>query len=200
MRHKLSLFLVAAAAVAASGCQTYERRIPGTSRIEYVQAEPGAERKTEQQLLEATEKDPESPRVWFALGDYYELHWDYERAAIAFEKMNALVEKAEQKHQTRYTGGHYNLGRIYGLIGRYDLAISHLEQVVALEPKDVRVASLNSHFVESHYLLGAIYHKHKMWKEARKHFERCIDVSGGNQLMRTRVEPWLYEIRREDPQ
>jgi tetratricopeptide (TPR) repeat protein len=124
---------------------------------------------------------------------------DYVQAADAYEHMNALMEKIEQAHpETHYTGGHFQLGKIYALMGRYDIAIPHLERVLSMQPKDVKSAILlSSHFAEANFLLGAIYHLHHQWRDAKKYFEAYVLLSGDSAWARARVEPYLSEIRRE---
>jgi tetratricopeptide (TPR) repeat protein len=180
----------------ASGCETYERRVPGSGKVSNVEEMPGDKRSVEQ-LKESCEKDPENPRNWAILGEYYEQRADYENAALAYEQMASLVDRISKQKGVPYTGGHYFLGKVYALLGRNDLAVPHLEAVTKLEPQDVKLACLNNHFSEAHYLLGAIYHLNHQWKPAKVQFEAYLRLQGSNQLAHARVEPYLAEIRKE---
>lgn len=186
------------AAVLLSGCETYVVRDKGgTQQIITPEQDPSSEKRSDSQLRELCEKEPENPKNWALLGEYWERRMDYVKAAEAYEQMNALIEKVEVRNQTRYTGGHYFLGKIYALMPRYDLAIFHLNKVLEIQPKDVKLAVMNDHFAESNFLLGAIYHMHHQWRDAKKHFEAFVVLAGDTAWARARVEPYLSEIRRE---
>src|SRR5262249_319506 len=156
----MKAFAIAAAgfilgtSVCCLGCTTTERLAPGSSRrVELVDDPKMQKRNTEKELVEATEKNPADMGAWANLGDYYEDMQQFEAASVAYERMNALIEKYQSEHHARFTGGHYMLGKIYFKLARFVLALPHLQEVVKIEPKDRKIAVLNYQFKETHFLL-----------------------------------------------
>lgn len=184
--------VVALATIAVVGCTTEERVLPRGSRLVHVDDtddEPKTP-KDEQVLLEQVEENPDSPRGWWQLGEYYENVSDYPKALNAYLQMQAKIETDPATKGRKFTAGDYHVGRVYTKVRDYLRAIHHLKAVLALQPQDPTEASLNRHFRESHYLLGGIYFENKQWEPAKKHFVSFRELGGEAE----RVEPWLAKI------
>lgn len=180
-----------AAALLAQGCQTSERVVsagPDKQTVRFSEAEPRESR--EERLVRATEERPDDAKAWLALGDHHEKLGRYEAAVAAYVRVQQLLVEAEAKNRTRYTGGHFRLGRTYAKARLYNEAIQHLRKVLELQPKSPSQASLNADFRESHYLIAAIYYDNRQLEPARDHFETFIQLGGD----RARATPWIMKI------
>ncbi len=187
---KLGVALTAAALVVA-GCETQERVVPGSSTTLRNAWDDGDKRETREDVLrQRTEDEPESPKAWFDLGSYYEDAGQFAPAISCYEQLYGLMKQEHSRSGTYYTGGAYHLGRAHARARNYREAVQYLREVLEHQPKDVTEASLNSHFREAHYLLGAVFYDNRQWKPAREHFVTFREL-GGEPL---RVEPWLSRI------
>lgn len=166
------------------GCETEVRQGPPRAAGPDV-AVPKHRR--EEDLRARVEKEPTDPSGWFAYGSYWEECSEFRRAIQCYERGNELMD------QKQWTGGNYSLGKAYFQLGDYVQALRHLDLVLALESADPKVACLNNHFAESHYLKGAIYFLHKNWRKSRTEFMRFLELGGED----TRVEEFLDRIDRE---
>lgn len=176
------------------GCETTERVVPGSNTSVRHVNDPGERETREDVLVAATEEHPENPQVWWQLGDYYEAGQAWPECIAAYSHMKVLIDQMAARGEGKFTAGDYHLGRAYTLAKQYPEAVKFLGLVVKEQPKDLGEASINSHFRESHYLLGGIYFEHKQWKPAREHFVTFRALGGEPE----RVEPWLARIDQEE--
>lgn len=188
---RAALAVVGALTFTAVGCTTEERVLPRGQRLVQVDETDDDGEKVpdkEKKLLEEVDENPQSTRAWWQLGEYYEETGQYPRALDAYTRMKALIDQGPSGR--KFTAGDYHLGRLYTKGRDYLRAIEHLKAVVAMQPKDPSEASLNRHFREAHYLLGAIYYENKQWEPSKKHFVTFRELGGEPE----RVEPWLAKI------
>lgn len=167
------------------GCETEERHGPIRPTGALDASLPPSNRYAD--LKEQVEKDPQNPSGWFNLASYYEECQDWRAAIACYERGNELID------QKQWTGGNYFLGRAYLRVNDYIQAMRHLDLVVSLESPDPKVACLNPHFAEAHYLKGAIFYVNKNWRKARNEFNRFLELGGDD----NRVEEYLEHIDRE---
>lgn len=182
--------LALAAAVALVGCETQERVVPGSSTTVRHAWDEGERETREDVLRQRTEDEPEDPKAWFALGSYYEDGQQFSSAIICYEQFYGLLKQEQARTGVFFTAGAYHLGRAHARARNYREAVHYLREVLAQQPKDTMEASLNSHFREAHYLLGAVYYENRQWKPARDHFISFRELGGEP----VRVEPWLARI------
>jgi hypothetical protein len=180
--------------LAITGCETTERVVPGAQTSVRHVNDPGERETREDVLLAAAEEHPDNPQVWWQLGDYYEAGQAWPECIAAYSHMKALIDDKAKRGEGKFTAGDYHLGRAYTLAKQYTEAVKYLGYVVKEQPEDIGEASINSHFRESHYLLGGIYFEHKQWKPARDHFVTFRELGGQPE----RVEPWLARIDQEE--
>jgi hypothetical protein len=76
---------------------------------------------------------------------------------------------------------------------QFDVAMRHLDAVIKLESPDPKVACVNPHFAESHFLKGAMYFIRHRWRDARKEFLRFEELGGES----ARVDEYLDQIEHE---
>jgi tetratricopeptide (TPR) repeat protein len=173
-----------------AGCETQERIVPGSSTT-VRHAYDEQERETREDVLRQRTKDePEDPKAWFDLGTYYEDVQQFGPAIACYEQLYGLMKQEQSQTGTYYTAGAYHLGRAHARARNYREAVQYLRELLDQQPKDPVEASLNSHFREAHYLLGAVYYENRQWKPSRQHFVSFREL-GGEPL---RVEPWLARI------
>lgn len=184
--------LALVAAVAVAGCETHERVVPGSStKVRYGWEEDDEPRETREDVLRRrTEEEPESPKAWFDLGSFYEDAQQFGSAITCYEQFYALLKQEQARSGVYFTAGAYHLGRAHARARNYPQAVHYLREVLSVQPKDPIAASLNSHFREAHYLLGAVYYENRQWKPARDHFISFRELGGEP----VRVEPWLARI------
>jgi tetratricopeptide (TPR) repeat protein len=152
------------------GCETVEvTKMGGKTTVRHVNDDPDFEDTTEGQLVAKAEANPDSPKGWFKLGEFYERYRDFPRAIQAYENMLLAHQKMTKETGTKYTSSLYLLGRCHSLVKSWGPAVDYLKQVLALQPKTVQLTFSNPDFLESHYLLGAIYFEHRMYEDAEKH-------------------------------
>lgn len=188
---------VAATLATVAGCETQERVVPGSSTTVRHRFDDTERESREDVLLERAEDDPENPKVWFDLGSYYEDGQQFVAAIQSYEQLYGLSEREAAKQGVYFTAGAYHLGRAHARARNYREAVRYLNEVVEHQPRDPKTgnvdvvqASLNSHFREAHYLLGAIFYDNRQWKPAREHFVTFRELGGEP----VRVEPWLARI------
>lgn len=180
----------AAALLSLVGCETQERVVPGSSTTLRHAWEDGERETREDVLRQRTEDEPENPKVWFDLGSYYEDVQQFAPAITCYEQLYGLLQQEQSAKGVYYTAGAYHLGRAHARARNYREAVLYLREVLQHQPKDTMEASLNSHFREAHYLLGAVFYENRQWKPSREHFVSFREL-GGEPL---RVEPWLARI------
>jgi tetratricopeptide (TPR) repeat protein len=177
-----------------AGCETTERINPGGGDRGVAvrdRNDPGEEKVTrEDALLKHLEEHPEDAASWWRLGTYYERVSRFPEAIKAYQKLAELCEAAARKDGMPYTAGLFHLGVCYAKARQYAQAVDLLRQVLSLQPKDDREASLNKQFREAHYWLGAVYYEHRQWQPAREHFLAFKRIGGPDE----RVDPWLLRI------
>ena len=184
MRSKAVLF---SALLVLAGCEVETKKnvrvmdpLAGASDVPH---EPRAK-----QLLDKVAEDPKDAKAWFELGEYYEGGMQLIQAADAYEHANALMD------QSRYTGGHYLLARVYLRLQEWDRTLQNLNEIFKLEPQEPAVACLNENFREGHFLRGAIHFELGQWSLAKAHLRRFVAL-GGDEY---RVTEWLHEIRLQE--
>lgn len=193
-----SLLVVVLLGATTAGCVVTEERLVSTSaagRMGNVQEEDEDEDEKQKGGKEAalkryTEEHPEDPRGWWQLGDYYEGMRFYPQAIEAYQQLRALCLDPKVNQGHTFTAGDYHLGVCFAKARVYAEAVPYLRAVLALQPKEDTQASLNRHFREAHYWLGAIYYENKQWEPAREHFNAFVRIGGE----RHRVDPWLLRI------
>lgn len=178
-----------------AGCVTEEllvssKQLGQASLANEVEEEDGDRPTREQRLVTYTEEHPEDPRGWWRLGDFYESIRAYPQAIPCYVQLRALCEEAALREGRPFTAGDYHLGVVHAKARNFGDAVRYLGAVVALQPKDDRDASLNRHFREAHYWLGAIYFENRQPEPAREHF-KAFERIGGEP---GRVAPWLAQI------
>lgn len=199
MRHRLgACWWVAPLLVGATaaGCQTYEREVPGGSRKDTlvpVDTGPSRHEQREQALIELTEEHPDSPKAWYMLGEFYEKSRKLTQALSAFLRMQALIEDIERQTGRVFTGGHWELARVYYQLKEYAPAVEHLKAILSVQPGDPEKAALQPNYREAHRLLGTIYFEHRQWDLAQAHLGAYKDL-GGNPM---NVEAMLIRIENE---
>ena len=196
--------LGAVLAVAFVGCQTYERTLPdGPRAVRQLDDDENSYALREEELVEATEDEPDEPRTWFMLAKFMERSGRFVEALDALFAYQASLERLEARtleehgREIHYTSGHHQIGRIFARMKRYGDAVVHFQRVLELKPKtpsgevDVPQASLNSDFLESHYLLAAIYFEHGQYETAREQLLECRVLTGHDDL---RIERLLMDV------
>lgn len=177
------------------GCETVEvTKIGGKTTVRHVNDDPDFEDTTEGQLVAKAEADADSPKGWFNLGNYYERYRDFPRAIQAYENMLLAHQKMTKATGTTYTSSLYLLGRCHALVKNWGPAVDYLKQVLSLQPKTIQLAFSNPDFVESHYLLGAIYLEHRMYQDAEKHLISFQELAPRDDH---RADGMLLEIEEE---
>jgi tetratricopeptide (TPR) repeat protein len=172
---------LACSLVTVTACETTETsRIGGHIVTRNLNDDEAGRDLTEEKLLEMLEENPESAKNWWRLGAHYEKHKKYMKAISAYQELQAVTEKMELKHGTKYVGALYLLGKCYVMIHNDRAAISYLRQVLALQPKDMRNAIGVPDFAEAHYLLGAIYYEHRLFDDAEKHLVAFGELRPGD--------------------
>lgn len=192
-RSGISTMAAALATLALVGCETTERVVPGSKTT--IRNSKEGERETREDVLRKRAEDtPEDPKVWFDLGDYYEEGQQFSAAITCYEQMYGLIKQEEARLGTRFTAGAYHLGRAHARVRNYREAVHFLREVLQLQPADETEASLNAHFREAHYLLGAVYYENRQWEPSREHFVSFRELGGAP----LRVEPWLARIEEAE--
>ncbi len=185
LRNVLSLLIVGLLGLASTGCET--ETVKGDVRV-LTSVDPDTPKVSrEDDLKSRVQADPKDSRAWFELGDYYERGMQLGAAAECYERGAALMD------DTRYTGGHYTLAKVYMRLQDFPRAFAHLDRLAQLEPKDPKAACLNPHFREGHYLRGAIFYINQQWQPAKKAFVRFLELGGEE----SRVSEWLDRIESE---
>lgn len=191
-----SLLVVALLGATTAGCVVTEERLVSTSAAassrNVQEDEPDEEHKggKEAAFKRYTEEHPEDPRGWWQLGDYYEQMRFYPKAVEAYQQLRSLCLDPKVNNGHTFTAGDYHLGVVFAKARIYSESVPYLRAVLALQPKDDTQASLNRHFREAHYWLGAIYYENQQWEPAREHFNAFVRIGGE----RHRVDPWLLRI------
>lgn len=189
--------IVLCAAALFSGCVTEERDLGSAGRTELVPVDdsPPPLAAQEEKLKEAVEDASDDPRdqarVWYALADFYERTMRYPDAAQAYTQMQLNIQKLPDG--TKYTAGHYHLGRVYALMKSYPQAVEHLRAVLQLEPKERQQAALYDHFREAHYLLGVVYYNSHQWDAAQEHLVAFKELGGEPERADTLLMNISYE-------
>lgn len=177
-----------------AGCVTEERLLNSAEAVNArnVRVVDDEERKggKEAAFKQYVEEHPEDPRGWWRLGDYYESLRAYGPAVDAYLKLRELCLDPSVNKGHAFTAGDYHVGVALAKARVYGEAVPYLRAVLALQPKEDTQASLNRHFREAHYWLGAIYYENQQWEPAREHFNAFARIGGE----RHRVEPWLLRI------
>lgn len=202
--------LGALGALGLAGCIEERREIPnGDPRarrnVRYVNGSDDDEgNRPEDALLEHAEAHPDDPQGWWALGEYYESRSRFIEASAAYTRLaavtnawaqaNPIVDDKGQTTIPKFTCGDYHLGRVYAKTRDYRLAVEHLRNVLAIQPQDPRDASVNAHFRESHFILGAIYYDNRQWSHAREQFE-AFKLLGGEP---ERADPWIMRMDEQE--
>lgn len=191
------LVVVALLGAHTAGCVVTEERLVSTSAAasaRNVQEDEDADEEEkggkEAALRRYTEEHPEDPRGWWKLGDYYEGMRFYPQAIEAYQQLRSLCLDPKVNQGHTFTAGDYHVGVALAKARIYAESVPYLRAVLALQPKDDTQASLNRHFREAHYWLGAIYYENKQWEPAREHFNAFLRIGGE----RHRVDPWLLRI------
>jgi len=142
----------------------------------------------EQSLIEAVEKDGKDHVAWFNLGQFYYDGGEYEKAAKAYERGNALM--CPDALSARYTGGYFCLALTYVHMKppRYDLALKNLDAIAQLEPADAKTASHNSNFREAHRIRGAIYLSNNKARSARAELLKYLELGGDEDAVADALE------------
>ena len=192
-----SLLVVALLGAHAAGCVVTEERLVSTSAAassRHMQEDEEADEEKkggkEAALKRYTEEHPEDPRGWWQLGDYYEGMRFYPQAVDAYLQLRTLCLDPKVNQGHTFTAGDYHVGVALAKARIYGESVPYLRAVLALQPKDDTQASLNRHFREAHYWLGAIYYENQQWEPAREHFNAFVRIGGE----RHRVDPWLLRI------
>ncbi len=193
----LSFLVVTLLGVTVAGCVVTEERLVSTSaaassrnRQEEDATDEEHKGGKEAALKRYTEEHPEDPRGWWQLGDYYEGIRFYPLAVEAYQQLRTLCLDPKVNQGHTFTAGDYHVGVALAKARIYAESVPYLRAVLALQPKDDSQASLNRHFRECHYWLGAIYYENKQWEPAREHFNAFVRIGGE----RHRVDPWLLRI------
>lgn len=192
-----SLLVVALLGATTAGCVVTEERLVSTSAAassRHMQEDEEADEEKkggkEAALKRYTEEHPEDPRGWWQIGDYYEGMRLYPPAIEAYQQLRSLCLDPKVNQGHAFTAGDYHVGVALAKARIYGESVPYLRAVLALQPKDDTQASLNRHFREAHYWLGAIYYENKQWEPAREHFNAFLRIGGE----RHRVDPWLLRI------
>jgi tetratricopeptide (TPR) repeat protein len=132
----------------------------------------------EQDLRDAVQKDPKDHVAWFELGQFYYDGGEWDKAALAYERGNALMCPDPEK--ASYTGGYFCLALTYVHMkpARYDLAMKNLDMIAWLEPSDPKTASFNANFREAHRIRGAIYYYNNNPKPAKRELLKYLELGG----------------------
>ncbi len=132
----------------------------------------------EDALIEEVKKDEKNHAAWFNLGQFYYDGGEWEKAASAYERGNALM--CPDPDKARYTGGYFCLALTYVHMKppRYDLAMKNLDMIARLEPRDPKEASFNANFREAHRIRGAIYYDSNNPKPARRELLKYLELGG----------------------
>jgi tetratricopeptide (TPR) repeat protein len=164
-----------------------------TRRVVNGQQDADYERYTEGDLRQATDAEPENPRNWWMLGDFYERNQRYPEALNAYQKMQETIVAVGRARGMTYAGGLYLVAKAHALNKQWPEAVTHLRRLFELQPSDLINAARVPCFREGHYLMGAIYYMHSEWALAEEHLDTYYRLTHDH----ARVAGMLARIERE---
>lgn len=174
--HVSALLLVGLLSTACTTAEEKDTKVKGRKIMwDYETDTPVSER----EIMKKIQEDPKNPQPYFMLGMHYESMNRFLQARDAYLRGTLNFQNAKgYREDVSYTGGHYCLGRVYTKLKAYPQAIAHLHRVVAKEPSKKGVAIQNSHYRESHYLLGVCYESTLDYQKSRYHYNRFRKLGG----------------------
>jgi tetratricopeptide (TPR) repeat protein len=176
-----------------AGCQTVEKvRLPSGEWKVVERGGKDFEDTPEGKLVAAAEENPEQAKVWYDLGRFYEERRMFVKALRSYEQMQAAIEKDEARTGQTYVGGLYLLGKTHALLKNWRPAVGYLRKVLESQPENLKQASVNPYFRETHFLLGAIYFEHRLWEPSERHLITFQELNQGRSD--GRADSMLMEI------
>lgn len=112
-------------------------------------------------LLEATEKFPQNPKIWIALGNAYT--WASNKGNLD-DGLAAMQKAAELDPDNDIALG--GIGLFYSRMGEFDKAIVEYQ-------KALRIRETNA---TTHQQMGDAYAQLKIYDSAREHYDRAIEL------------------------
>ena len=105
---------------------------------------------------------PDSPKIYYNLGNLYKNNGDYTKALECYKKAVAA--------DAQYKRGYYNMGFVYAATGETEKAIESYKIVLEIDPD----------FVDAYNNLGNLYKKTGRREEALTCYQRAIERSPGD--------------------
>ena len=113
----------------------------------------------------ALEVYPESIEAWYNIGWFYQKRGDIDNAQATYRRLNQI--------DSTYAEGYYNQGYIQLInIGNVDSAIFFFDKAVYFDPE----------YYKAYNNLGLCYEKKKDYNEARKYYQKAIEIYPDFQL------------------
>jgi hypothetical protein len=148
IRVGVSLLMVSILAASAVGCVVTEERLTAGTGF---RVHDEAEEPLETAYRRSTERHPDDPHGWWRLGDYYESNRFFPQAIEAYLQFRALVLDPAMNEGRPATAGDLHVGRALAKARIYAESVPYLRAVLALQPPEDRLASLDRNFREAHY-------------------------------------------------
>jgi tetratricopeptide (TPR) repeat protein len=171
--------------------------------------------RTELRLFEsAAQVSPNSARVHYNLGNNYKLLERYEQAKFHFWKAYGIApfygaplggigeilriegnpREAEKvlkqviEMEERYFPAHYNLGRTYADLGKFDLALQQYRKTIELRPTAP----------QPYYAMCEIYFKLERWEEAEEVLQKALEITTEPAFALKKLGVVYFQLNRQD--
>jgi tetratricopeptide (TPR) repeat protein len=171
--------------------------------------------RTELRLFEsAAQVSPKSARVHYNLGNNYKLLERYEEAKFHFWKAYGIApfygaplggigeilriegnpREAEKilkqviQMEERYFPAHYNLGRTYADLGKFDLALQQYRKTIELRPTAP----------QPYYAMCEVFFKLERWEEAEKVLLKALEITTEPAFALKKLGVVYFQINREE--
>ncbi|MBI4575623.1 MAG: tetratricopeptide repeat protein [Planctomycetes bacterium] len=161
------------ALVSTCGCLVRET-VAGPSTV---RADPSLPSQDEvERRLRLLEKEaqrrPKDPEPVYRQGRIYEAYGRLDAAQSCYERVLALTPPG------RYTGPHYELGRVYAMRDLFGPAEEQFQACLAIPPSGPDGLRSNPHYRDAWFILGHIYSFRGQPEQAASCYRQYLDLGG----------------------